>query len=343
MAVKNIECQIARGQIGRYLSGDPFSAEALRQLEGHIGGCAVCKGHLAERKKALQAMLGGMPTHAAIEVDADPAPQKAAAPRPRLTAAQVAAAQAAIEAATPKVGPKKPTRDTQPAGKTTPDEKPKPIFTRPLIYAMALSGVLIAMSFLTHNGADLLGPKAAAALNGAMKTPAPSTISATTTVPDQTPGSNPTGSAPVTNPATTTPVSPAPTTPTDEKVEPTRSLAATSASTKPEVQTEREAAPTPITSPNETKPKVESAKQLPSPPPPASVVPIEADKVPAATKSRNRHHLRPLTVEVLSKPRHSAARRHHKATRQVTVRTAKPRKALKSRVRVYDLNGEPIS
>ena len=57
MPVKNIECQIARGQIGRYLAGESLSDEALKQLEGHIVGCPECKGALMQRRESLQAML----------------------------------------------------------------------------------------------------------------------------------------------------------------------------------------------------------------------------------------------------------------------------------------------
>ncbi|PMU85968.1 hypothetical protein, partial [Pseudomonas sp. GW704-F5] len=49
---------IARGQINRYLAGENFSSEGMRQLEEHVATCEGCKEALAERKRALQRMLG---------------------------------------------------------------------------------------------------------------------------------------------------------------------------------------------------------------------------------------------------------------------------------------------
>jgi hypothetical protein len=43
MSVKNLECQIAKAQIGRYLAGDALSSEAVGQLEEHIAECDECQ------------------------------------------------------------------------------------------------------------------------------------------------------------------------------------------------------------------------------------------------------------------------------------------------------------
>ena len=69
MPVTEFECQIARGQIGRYLGGGPISAEAMKGLEEHLAECPGCKAVVAERRAALLGQLGGeMPTHAVASV-----------------------------------------------------------------------------------------------------------------------------------------------------------------------------------------------------------------------------------------------------------------------------------
>lgn len=71
MPVQNIECQIAQSQIGRYLHGDRFSPDALKQLEGHISECQVCTEILAARKKALQTLLSQATESASPQTDID--------------------------------------------------------------------------------------------------------------------------------------------------------------------------------------------------------------------------------------------------------------------------------
>lgn len=58
MAITDFECAIAKSQIGRYVAGDQFSDEAVRQLESHIAACPSCKGVIAQRRKDLMSMLG---------------------------------------------------------------------------------------------------------------------------------------------------------------------------------------------------------------------------------------------------------------------------------------------
>src|SRR4051794_20099524 len=57
MQLQNIECQIAKAQIGRYVAGDALSDETVSQLEAHVAKCADCKQNLAERRALLMAML----------------------------------------------------------------------------------------------------------------------------------------------------------------------------------------------------------------------------------------------------------------------------------------------
>src|SRR5579872_3223837 len=75
MPVQEFECQIARGQIGRYLNGEGLSNEGLRQLGIHVAECNECKTFLDHRKALLQGMLGEgpmptqQPAHAVIDLN----------------------------------------------------------------------------------------------------------------------------------------------------------------------------------------------------------------------------------------------------------------------------------
>ena len=92
MAVKNIECQLAEMQIGRYVSGEPFSQEAVRQLEAHVAKCPRCADILNDRKAALRAMLQKEPR---AVVSAEKLPRFAADDNPLLKALREKAPAAA--------------------------------------------------------------------------------------------------------------------------------------------------------------------------------------------------------------------------------------------------------
>ena len=132
MAIQNIECQIAKSQIGRYLSGDAFSPQALKQLEEHVSECDDCKASLNQRKAALQAMLTNT-TSAVIEV------QERDENLPKTVA----------EALRAKMGSK-----PRPPQQPMPVETPKVQaghFWKPFGYSLALAGVLIGMSMYSKN------------------------------------------------------------------------------------------------------------------------------------------------------------------------------------------------
>ncbi|HVL38045.1 MAG TPA: hypothetical protein VM328_01520 [Fimbriimonadaceae bacterium] len=148
MRVGNFECQIAQSQIGRYLSGEALSQEALRQLNGHIGACADCKQTLDQRKAALLSMLA--PGEAVVQMDDAPP----ATTRDRLRDQLTRAAAASVPAfAAPAVASAEPKTRTHPAK-----------MSRPILYSLALAGVMLAMSYLAKNPATLFGEKAATAL-----------------------------------------------------------------------------------------------------------------------------------------------------------------------------------
>lgn len=147
MSTRSIECQIARGQIARYLSGDAFSQEAISQLEAHVGGCSDCKLHLNERKNTLQSMLGKPQQEAKQQA---PAPEVVThVATPAAESRPVAAPLASLTALTSKWLPKMET-------------PPQPAALKSMVYSVALALVLGAMSLASKNMDHILGTKVAA-------------------------------------------------------------------------------------------------------------------------------------------------------------------------------------
>ncbi|MFI5386519.1 MAG: zf-HC2 domain-containing protein [Fimbriimonadales bacterium] len=141
MQLQNFECQIAKGQIGRYLAGDALSDETLRQLEAHVTNCPACKQNLAERRAVLQAMLSPGEPEGSSETNP--------APKPRFDLAELIRS---------KVQSKQPVRAAVQA-----ETKPA-TFTKPALYSLALGAVLIGMSYVSRNMSSMLGPTAANAI-----------------------------------------------------------------------------------------------------------------------------------------------------------------------------------
>ncbi len=137
MPVSDFECQIARGQIGRYLGGGMLSPEAMIGLEGHLAECGGCKSLVAERRAALLASLGGeAPARAVVEMPVE---------NPLIAALRAkAAADTAPEA--PKPAP-----SAKPAPRYAKvKSKPQGNLGKPLALAALLAVVLVGMSRLSH-------------------------------------------------------------------------------------------------------------------------------------------------------------------------------------------------
>lgn len=150
MPVQNVECQIAEMQIGRYLSGEQFSTEAVRQLEAHVSQCTRCAGILSERKAALKAMLK-KEARAVVSL-----------PEPRTKSADENPLLNAIKEKTNAWTTKKPVPATPtPAAVPTAAKKP---FSKPLILSGALAVVLVGMSYFSHSQENILGESADKAL-----------------------------------------------------------------------------------------------------------------------------------------------------------------------------------
>lgn len=163
MSVQNIECQIAKGQIGRYLAGDAFSGEAMTQLEAHIAECPGCQSLVAERRAELLAKLGGStPTHALVEA---PASTEATAVGKKATSLADALRTKAAAAIAPVPAAPKPSQSEKSA--IQPQD-----FKKPIIYSVALAAVLVGMSYASKAATGFFGPKANAVRSTAIAAPA---------------------------------------------------------------------------------------------------------------------------------------------------------------------------
>lgn len=178
MPSKNIECQLAQGQIGRYLSGDRFSSEAVRQLEAHIADCPECSEMLAARKAAVMAKLGEkVPTRAAVHMDTARRVDTA------IPASPSTAAMAAVNLL--RALNERSEEDERPVAATT----TRQLFPKPVLYCGGLALVLLAMSYFSRGALSSLGPTANQAIASA---PAPAKSPAPTPAPQVAPVAGPT-------------------------------------------------------------------------------------------------------------------------------------------------------
>ncbi|MCX7800237.1 MAG: hypothetical protein N2109_07845 [Fimbriimonadales bacterium] len=139
MPVQNVECQIARLQIGRFLKGEILPKDMMAQLEAHLGRCQECRAELAGRKAELHALANGSAAVGAPE----PSRRERTEPQP-----------AAARPNQQKAAPRK-------AAVATPPAAAQPFPWKLLVYSLSLAGVLAAMSFLAKDPTALFGAKAA--------------------------------------------------------------------------------------------------------------------------------------------------------------------------------------
>ena len=162
MPAKNIECQLAQGQIGRYLSGADMSSEAVQQLELHIGECEDCTAFVDAKKKSLRELAASR--HAVVEFpepETEPEPQPAPKSIPTPAQSLIAALRekAKGEAKAPIL-----------------EVKREPVASRSstwkaLIYSVGLGGVLLAMSHFTANPTALFGERVENKSSQSVETP----------------------------------------------------------------------------------------------------------------------------------------------------------------------------
>jgi len=146
MPVETIECQIVQAQLGRYLSGEAFSNEALSQLENHIADCTICRQEVAVRRATLQALLG---------------PATPNAGRPEALIGALRESQAASTKTIPTHALVEQSVKEQMAPESVSPSPTSKRLSKPLIYGSALALVLVAMSYIGNNPTSVFGDRAA--------------------------------------------------------------------------------------------------------------------------------------------------------------------------------------
>ncbi len=148
MQVENFECQIARGQMARYLSGESLAPDVASELKTHIAGCTECAEALESKRAVLQAMLGDKAVVAISVPDSEgdaQASQGASVRGPLMNLLLNRAGKAKLDSS---------------GGSSTPAEGPRPQAVRVLVYSVALGAVVIGMSYLMQDPTRLFGEKA---------------------------------------------------------------------------------------------------------------------------------------------------------------------------------------
>lgn len=321
MPVTDFECQIARGQIGRYLGGTSLSTEAMRGLEDHLAECPECKALVSDRRAALLGMLGGsIPTQAVVSM-----------PVKEEENPLVAALRAKQEAEAPVEKPK--SKSAPRYAKATKSETPtgKPVLTKPIILGGVLAVVLLGMNFMTrsNNGKGAFGDRAADAFADKTlaaapaqpktdETKTPETKTAETKAPEvKTEETKPIEAKIETKPVTTPAIAPEAETDDETNADSTETPKAPVAGTKPAAAVK----------PVETKPVVQK--------------PIEHKPIEAKPTVQKPVEQKPVAEKPVVAPKHVAKKIVHRAKR--TVRKARVKRAAPhGSVRVYGLDGRPI-
>lgn len=157
MPAKNIECQLAQGQIGRYLAGASMSTEAISQLEQHIAECDECTQFIDAKRRTLQEV--SRTRQAAVSMP-EPEPESQPEEAAPLAAPRNPAAQALIQAIREKTNPLSKEVVLESVREPMP---PRKSHWRALGYSAALGAVLLAMSHLTANPTAIFGERVGAA------------------------------------------------------------------------------------------------------------------------------------------------------------------------------------
>jgi len=297
-------------QIGRYVSGEVFSAEALKQIENHVAKCPSCARVLNDRRQALKSMLShGV---AAVTTDAPKAKEN-----PLLKAIREKTYVQSREARL-----QEPAVPTPSASKAPAAAEPKKLdkFGKPAMYSAALAAVLIAMSFFGKAQNSFFGGSADKAFPTTTEaTPTPKTVA-----PKKVQPANP--AAPVAGPTTEATV------PTDQsKIQnPKPKTQYPVSSSTPPPKTPAKTPPAGAISSDPQAEPVENAahaggqKKALTPPEPT---PYEPPIAPA-----KRHHPKPKAAAHRIRKERPTRKPQHK----------KIGKAVNASVKVYDESGNPL-
>jgi len=326
MPVKNVECQLAEMQIGRFVSGESLSAEAVRQLDAHLTTCDNCTRVLNDRRQALKSML--KQGYAAVTTDFPTAKKEnlliKALVEKATTNTSTPPRRTSVEASPERAAPKSQWNPASALGLAGSDNKAVSL-KKALIYSAALGVVLFGMGYMSHGQNSLLGDSAEQAYpssdNGSQKAQQVSTTGNTSDAASSSTNS-------VSTPAPDKSKSEAPKK-ASSKAARTNNLKTASGSKKSGTSTtsaiessqaDRTSAEDAIPSQDDTSKDANEPLRAPA----KAVVHHPRKYVPAAHK------------------RHPAPKPIHRRARPVGRRTSKPAAHHKSGVQVYDENGRPI-
>lgn len=181
MPAKNIECQLAQGQIGRYLAGAPMSEESVSQLEGHIAECEECTAFVDQKRKSLRELATLRKAAIFVEEPEEDrsSPEPNSAKSEASATVKPTAAKALIDAIREKSAA---ARESAPILETKREPAtPRMTHWKALAYSSGLGLVLYGMTFLTANPTALFGERAVA------ETSAPAAGNSTDAMPDPAP------------------------------------------------------------------------------------------------------------------------------------------------------------
>lgn len=166
MPVQNIECQLAQGQIARYLSGDSFPTAVVTELEKHIAECEHCQEIVAQKKAMLQAMMrlqDAKPAKAVIQIaeeEEEEEPETVVEEAPKAKAKEKAkpSRQSLSQKLIERIAEAHETQSSKAETVREPADKKK-IFGKPLVYSVALAALMVGMSYVMKDPTRLFGDR----------------------------------------------------------------------------------------------------------------------------------------------------------------------------------------
>ncbi len=308
MRVRNIECQLAQGQVRRYLNGDPLSDVAVEQLEDHLGECPDCNEFFQDCKQELIEDKAESEIEEEVYAPAQSSASSEISAVPRFLVDAIRQKRETLDKVVKPIATHAVINDVRE------ERQSFKSYTKPLAYSIVLAGVLIAMSTFMRDPSRVLGDRVETALPAAKAaivgpTTLASSEGSSSTVPksDQ---SELVTTIPETN--STTPTSEQPKTGTNNL----ESKSVTTDSTSNEAQ------------------KMKTA----NPPDTTSGKPATANSTSGNTASVVAPSPRRRTTNRRSAPTRPVARRQRPVAKPVVKAPAS-----KPGIRVYDDNGNPIS
>lgn len=160
MSVQNIECQIAQGQITRYLAGDSFPTAVVTELEKHIADCPNCQEIVNQKKAMLQAMMrmqNAAPAKAVIEPLEDFEEDEEPVRVSDITKSKKAPRQTLSQKLVDRIAQAHVENETVTTKREAADKKK--LFGKPAMYCMALAVVMVSMSYLMRDPTRLFGDR----------------------------------------------------------------------------------------------------------------------------------------------------------------------------------------